>query len=130
MNDTTKVLAVVVSGALGFIIPTYFAWTLYADSVPQNVVTWGMVFVLDLLAHSGVSRRQQEALLASRLGDGSILHLCDSDAERQPSQLGMDRDYFGRPLLCCNCLVAHQKCIGGTVGIHGCHVYLIRTTHG
>ena len=49
MNDTTKVLAVVVSGALGFIIPTYFAWTLYADSVPQNVVTWGMVFVLDLL---------------------------------------------------------------------------------
>ncbi|MDP2655653.1 MAG: hypothetical protein Q8P17_03960 [bacterium] len=49
MSNTTKWVAVIVSGALGFIIPTYFAWTLYVDHVPQNVATWGMVFALDLL---------------------------------------------------------------------------------
>lgn len=38
-----------VSGVLGFVIPTYFAWTLYADQVPQNIATWSMVFVLDVL---------------------------------------------------------------------------------
>lgn len=37
------------SGVLGFIVPTYFAWTLYIDRVPQNIATWGMVFILDLL---------------------------------------------------------------------------------
>lgn len=49
MNNTTKWLAMVVSGALGFIIPTYFAWTLYVDHVPQNIATWTMVLVLDAL---------------------------------------------------------------------------------
>jgi len=36
-------------GLLGFIIPTCFAWTLFVSHVPQNIATWGMVFVLDFL---------------------------------------------------------------------------------
>lgn len=47
MNDTFKNQAMLVSGALGFIIPTYFAWTLYVNQAPQNIATWGMVLALD-----------------------------------------------------------------------------------
>jgi hypothetical protein len=39
----------VVSGVLGFIIPTYFAWTIFKLNLPQNVASWGLVFFLDLL---------------------------------------------------------------------------------
>lgn len=49
MNNKWKNQAVVVSGVLAFIIPTYFAWTLYVNHMPQNIATWGMVFLLDFL---------------------------------------------------------------------------------
>jgi hypothetical protein len=39
----------VASGVLGFIVPAYFGWTLYISHIPQNIATWGMVFVLDTL---------------------------------------------------------------------------------
>ncbi len=44
-----KTLANSVSGVLGFIAPTYFAWTVYRDSIPQNVATWSMIMLLDCL---------------------------------------------------------------------------------
>lgn len=37
------------SGILGFIIPTYFAWTVYQNNIPQNIATWGMILLLDVL---------------------------------------------------------------------------------
>lgn len=37
------------SGFLGFVLPTYFAWQIYRQNIPQNVATWGLVFVLDFL---------------------------------------------------------------------------------
>ncbi len=49
MNTTLKQYALLMSGALGFIVPTYFGWTLYKSHEPQNIATWAMVFVLDLL---------------------------------------------------------------------------------
>ena len=47
MDNVLKDRLVFLSGVLGFIIPTYFAWTLYENNTPQNVATWGMVLVLD-----------------------------------------------------------------------------------
>jgi hypothetical protein len=49
VNDTYKNRLALASGLLGFGIPTLFAWTLYTKHIPQNIATWGMVFVLDLL---------------------------------------------------------------------------------
>lgn len=49
MSEKNKERALWVSGVLGFVVPTYFAWTLFKTNVPQNIATWGMVFVLDLL---------------------------------------------------------------------------------
>lgn len=49
MSERLKHWVVVASGILGFVIPTYFAWTLYVTHVPQNIATWGMVFALDAL---------------------------------------------------------------------------------
>jgi hypothetical protein len=46
---TRKESAVLLSGLLGFIIPTYFAWTVYQQGIPQNIATWGMTLVLDVL---------------------------------------------------------------------------------
>ncbi len=61
MNNTFKHQLMLVSGALGFIIPTYFAWTLYISHEPQNIATWGMVFVLDalglILAYKGGNKK-------------------------------------------------------------------------
>jgi uncharacterized membrane protein (UPF0136 family) len=36
------------SGILGFLVPTYFAWTIYQDPIPQNVATWSMILLLDV----------------------------------------------------------------------------------
>ncbi len=44
-----KEVATVTSGVLGFLIPTYFAWTLYKQSIPQNVASWSMVLLLDFV---------------------------------------------------------------------------------
>ena len=44
-----KELSVLSSGFLGFIIPTYFAWTVYKDNIPQNIATWSMILILDVL---------------------------------------------------------------------------------
>ena len=49
MSNLAKHWIMLISGILGFVIPAYFAWTLYADHIPQNVATWGMVLVLDVL---------------------------------------------------------------------------------
>ncbi len=45
----TKEIAVLVSGILGFIIPTYFAWTVYQSDTPQNIATWSMILLLDFI---------------------------------------------------------------------------------
>ena len=37
------------SGILGFLVPTYFGYTLYVNKMPQNIATWGMVLALDVL---------------------------------------------------------------------------------
>jgi len=37
------------SGLLGFIIPTYFAWTVYQNNISQNIASWGMILLLDVL---------------------------------------------------------------------------------
>lgn len=42
-------IAVVFSGVLGFCVSTYFAWTIYIDGIPQNVATWFMIFLLDII---------------------------------------------------------------------------------
>jgi len=61
VNNTLKNQALLASGLLGFVIPTWFAWTLYVDRIPQNVATWGMVFALDglglILAFKGGNRK-------------------------------------------------------------------------
>lgn len=44
-----KKIAVLASGILGFVIPTYFAWTVYQNNIPQNIATWGMTLLLDVL---------------------------------------------------------------------------------
>ncbi len=44
-----KESAIFLSGILGFIIPTYFAWTVYQQGLPQNIATWGMTLLLDVL---------------------------------------------------------------------------------
>lgn len=57
--DKSKFL--LLSGMLAFIVPTYFAWTLYVNHIPQNVATWGMVLVLDglglILAFTGGNKK-------------------------------------------------------------------------
>ncbi len=57
----SKVLANQVSGILGFVAPTYFAWTVYRDGIPQNAATWGMTVFLDviglMLVYSGGNKR-------------------------------------------------------------------------
>jgi hypothetical protein len=45
----TKEFAIRMSGVLGFIVPTYFAWTVYRSNIPQNVASWSMILLLDLL---------------------------------------------------------------------------------
>ncbi|MEI9966991.1 MAG: hypothetical protein WDN67_05230 [Candidatus Moraniibacteriota bacterium] len=45
----SKHFAALASGILGFILPTYFAWTVYRDGIPQNLATWSMVLLLDFL---------------------------------------------------------------------------------
>lgn len=47
--ERVKYHAVLWSGILGFLIPSYFGYTLYADKLPQNIATWGMVLALDVL---------------------------------------------------------------------------------
>jgi hypothetical protein len=47
--EQAKKLAIPVSGLLGFLIPTYFAWTVYQQGIPQNIATWGMTLLLDVL---------------------------------------------------------------------------------
>ena len=47
--DRPKQWANVASGVLGFVAPTYFAWTVYRDGIPQNVATWSMIILLDAL---------------------------------------------------------------------------------
>lgn len=47
--DRSKQYANWASGILGFIAPTYFAWTIYQTGTPQNVATWGMTALLDAL---------------------------------------------------------------------------------
>lgn len=49
MGEKSKERALRMSGVLGFVVPTYFAWTLFKTHVPQNIATWGMVFILDFL---------------------------------------------------------------------------------
>ncbi len=44
-----KECAILMSGILGFIVPTYFAWTVYQMSIPQNVASWSMILILDPL---------------------------------------------------------------------------------
>ena len=44
-----KELAVLLSGLLGFVVPTYFAWTVYQGDIPQNVASWSMILLLDVL---------------------------------------------------------------------------------
>jgi hypothetical protein len=44
-----KEFAVLASGILGFIIPTYFAWTVYQSNTPQNIATWSMILLLDFI---------------------------------------------------------------------------------
>ncbi len=48
MNQIRERTAIA-SGWLGFLLPTYFAWTVYRENIPQNVATWLMIFVLDFL---------------------------------------------------------------------------------
>jgi hypothetical protein len=38
---------VLLSGILAFLIPTYFAWTVYQQNTPLNIATWLMVLLLD-----------------------------------------------------------------------------------
>jgi len=45
----TKEIAVLVSGILGFVIPTYFAWTIYQSNIPQSIATWSMILLLDFI---------------------------------------------------------------------------------
>ena len=47
--EKTRAIAIIVSGLMGFIFPTYFAWTLYQQNLPQNIATWSMVLLLDCL---------------------------------------------------------------------------------
>ncbi|MDD3531041.1 MAG: hypothetical protein PHV99_00375 [Candidatus Pacebacteria bacterium] len=49
MERVLKSQAILIGGLMGFAIPTYYAWMLYTTNVKQNVATWMMVFVLDLL---------------------------------------------------------------------------------
>lgn len=44
-----KEWAVLASGLLAFLVPTYFAWTVYLSQQPQNVASWSMVLLLDVL---------------------------------------------------------------------------------
>lgn len=44
-----KESAVLMSGLLGFIIPTYFAWTVYQNHIPQNIASWSMILLLDII---------------------------------------------------------------------------------
>lgn len=37
------------SGVLGFTATTYFAWTLYKNNLPQNIATWLMVLLLEII---------------------------------------------------------------------------------
>lgn len=37
------------SGILAFVIPTYFAWTVYQSNTPLNVATWLMILLLDFI---------------------------------------------------------------------------------
>ena len=45
----TKEWAVLASGVLAFLVPTYFAWTVYQNQQPQNVASWSMILLLDVL---------------------------------------------------------------------------------
>lgn len=47
--EQVKKLAMPASGLLGFFITTLFAWTIYRDNIPQNVATWTMIMLLDVL---------------------------------------------------------------------------------
>lgn len=48
MTDTRK-LARSVSGWIAFLAPTYFAWTVYAQHIPQNIATWTMITINNLI---------------------------------------------------------------------------------
>lgn len=45
--DRSKDIANTVSGILAFAAPTYFAWTVYMNDIPQNVATWSLTAFLD-----------------------------------------------------------------------------------
>jgi hypothetical protein len=43
----SQVFANGVSGILSFLGPTYFAWTIYQNHIPQSLATWSMTLLLD-----------------------------------------------------------------------------------
>lgn len=47
--DRSKEIASKASGILAFAAPTYFAWTVFQQAIPQNVATWGLTLLLDAL---------------------------------------------------------------------------------
>ena len=47
--DDRKALINKLTGVFGFAAPTIFAWTVYANEIPQNIATWSMIMFLDLL---------------------------------------------------------------------------------
>jgi hypothetical protein len=49
LNQSLKQKLTLLSGILGFIVPMVFAYTIMAQKIPQNIASWGMVLVLDLL---------------------------------------------------------------------------------
>lgn len=46
---TGKDIAMTASGLLGFVLPTLFAWKIFAEHIHQNMASWCMIFVLDVL---------------------------------------------------------------------------------
>lgn len=50
MTNLTKIWALHISFALGFALPALFAFQIYTHQVlPQNVATWGMILLLDVI---------------------------------------------------------------------------------
>lgn len=47
--NVSKRLALFVSGGIGLVIPSIFAWDIYAHNLKVSIATWGMVLLLDLL---------------------------------------------------------------------------------
>ncbi len=47
--ERIKKIAVPLSGVMTFFISTCFAWTIFSKNIPQNIATWIMVLILDIV---------------------------------------------------------------------------------